>query len=140
LYSRHNGRDKSVGSDDDEQLASLIERWFDGARNRLAALSAFVDEGDAWHGEQRRNGRSHHRPSQDEIAASWRRTQVLLEAHLLNHDEGAFGGGEGHAFSTVLGGSGNAQSVFLGERLSRVSGHHLRRLEGLEEGLKTLYS
>jgi hypothetical protein len=134
---RHDGN----ASDDNERLESLIEKWFGGDHDGSRSLSRFLDEHDAWRKEHRNAGRGDHHLTQDEVAAGWRKTQRLLEAHLANHDPAALGGGDDQAFSAGLGGGGGySQFVLSGDRLPRVSGHHLRRLEGLEEGLTTLYS
>jgi hypothetical protein len=134
------GEQKGKDSDDEERWEALIESWFDRARVRAIPLSALLDGDDAMHGEKRRGRHGQHNPTQDEIAASWRRTKALLEAHLSTHDPAALGGGEERTFSTVFSGLGSTHPVLSGDRLSRVSGHHLRRLEGLEEGLSRLGS
>ena len=137
-HSRHQRDKKGHGADDHDHWESLIENWFGRAHDKLAALGEFFEEGEAWHGGHSRDGWNHHHPAQDEIAAAWHRTKVLLEAHLLNQDPGAFGGGDGYAFSAFFGGLDNHPHSVSGERLAHVSGYHLRRLEGLEEGLTKL--
>jgi hypothetical protein len=131
---RVNGSD----SDDDKVMESLIEKWFGSDHDGSGSLSRFLDEDHDWGGEKQNTGRGAHRLTHDEVAACWRRTQKLLEAHLANQDPAALGGGENHGFSPGLGGGGYSQSVLSGDRLPRVSGHHLRRLEGLDEGLSKL--
>ena len=131
------GQDNSDGSDDDDLIESLVERWFSGDHNGSGSLRKFLDEDRVWGREERKTDRGAHDLTQDEIAACWRRTQKLLEVHLANQDPAALAGGENDGFSAGLGG-GYSQFVLSGDRLPRVSGHHLRRLEGLEEGLTRL--
>jgi Ca2+-binding RTX toxin-like protein len=138
LHSRRKGRHEDNGLDDENGLEALIERWFGRATDTLTALSRYLDDQDSRHSTHQGTGRNHYYADKDEIAACWRRTKVLLEAHLANQDPAAMTGGEGHGFSRVLGRFGGAQPIAPGEKLSRVSGHHLRRLEGLEEGLTRL--
>jgi len=136
--ARGNRGHRGKGSGDEERLESLIESWFDRARDGVIPLSAFLEGEDAWRGEHRRSGHGHPHPTQDEIAASWRRTQALLEAHLASPDPAALGGGEERAFSTLFGGLGSLPPALSGERFAGISGHPLRRLEGLEEGLSKI--
>jgi len=133
---RHNGDD----SDNNDLMESLVERWFGGDQDGSRSLIRFLDEHDAWRKEHRNAGRNDHHLTQDEVAACWRRTQRLLEAHLANQDPAALAGGEDHGFSPGLSGGGYSQSVLSGDRLPRVAGHQLRRLEGLDEGLTKLYT
>lgn len=133
-------RTNGDGSNDDELLESLIEKWFGGDHSGSRSLTKFLDEEHAWGREQRKTSRGAHHLTQDEVAACWRRTQRLLEAHLANQDPAALAGGEDHGFSPGLGGGGYSQTVLSGDRLPRVAGHHLRRLEGLDEGLTKLYT
>jgi len=137
-YSRRKGRHKDDGFDDGDGLEALIESWFGRARNKMAALGMYLEEQNWRRDEHRGGGRGHHYSDKDEIAACWRRTKVLLEAHLANQDPAVMTGGEGHGFSGMLGSFWSEQPIVPGEKLSRVSGHHLRRLEGLEEGLNKL--
>lgn len=139
-YPGRRGGRQGKDSNEEERWEALIESWFDRARDKAIPLSALLNGDDAGRGEHRRGGHSPHHPTHDEIAASWRRTQALLEAHLASPDPAALGGGEERMFSTLFSGLGGLPPALSGDRLPRVSGHHLRRLEGLEEGLSKLGS
>jgi hypothetical protein len=75
--------------------------------------------------------------SEREIAASWRRTRQLLEAHLQSHRGAELQEAEGVLAPSVLNTLGMPPSGGR-DTLARVSGCALRALGGLEEGLKTL--
>ena len=134
-HSRRRRDRKSRGADEDGHWESLIEGWFSRGHDSLAALYALFAESNTWCSGNGRNLWNHRQPTQDEIAAAWRRTKLLLEAHLVSHDPAAFGGSEGYASSAFFGSLDNHPHSVSAERLGRVSGHYLQRLEGLEEGL-----
>jgi hypothetical protein len=75
--------------------------------------------------------------SEREIAASWRKTRQLLEAHLKSHRDAGLEEAEGVLAPSVLNTLGMPPAGGR-DMLARVSGCALRALHGLEEGMKTL--
>jgi hypothetical protein len=106
-----------------EQLENAIEQWLDRTG---------VND-DARHG-----GRDMDKSPTVELdlAAAWQRTRALLEMHLRNDRGGSESDAQGTPFMPMLDNVGTGQ--FRHDALGRVSGHHLRTLSGLEEGLKAL--
>jgi hypothetical protein len=104
-----------------EKLENAIEQWLDRTKD---------DARRADHDAETRS-------SEDlDFAAAWQRTRALLERH-LNHERSASeSDADGTLFMPMPGTAVAGQ--FRNDALGRVSGHHLRTLNGLEEGLKAL--
>lgn len=129
----------AAGAGAGERLDALVEEWFAQPRNdflRFGSRPPF-HEGAA-QSAPARAAAAVPRPPQDEIAASWRRTEELLAAHLANAGPEALGADDPASFllSPVL--PGMAAMSGIGERLPDIAGQPLRRLEGLQEGLAAL--
>jgi hypothetical protein len=113
-----------------ERLSDSIAHWFDEAIDATPIRLSALDEDGA-------RSISHGSDSQirEGIATSWRRVQMLLDAHLAYTDAAALGSEE-QSLSGLL--SGPQQTLPMVARPSPVSGHDLRQLQGLNEGLSKI--
>jgi hypothetical protein len=130
------GKDKQRGKSA-EPLSDLVEEWFEreGSEVPFSGFGSPVLR-DLPGGVAREPTTQMH-VAASEMAASWRRTAALLEAHLVSSETEVLGIDDGVSILPAHDALGFSGAAVMG-KLPDIAGHPLRRLEGLREGISVL--